>query len=294
MARELKPSKGRPDIKVRKAKASDRKPLMTFIRGIWGGHDYIPHVWDRWLKDPSGQMFVAEVEGNPVGMNRVKLVEDGSAWFEGARVHPAYRGKGVATALGERSMQYVNGRGARVYRLASRSSNWPAHRQVARMSFKEVARVSVYERGSTSRFGPQTGVRAARSGEAGLLYRTVKRSRELKKSAGLICSSFTGLSLSKELFERRAGMGEVLTSDGAVAIITKGEEGRNLWKEVCFLSGKAAPAARLVKHVLGSEPKKKDVIVFLPVGSSLASTLKGLGFKRSTSLIIFERRALKG
>lgn len=267
---------------------------MKFIKGIWGGHDYIPHVWDRWLEDRSGQMFVAEVDGKAVGMNRVKLVEDGSAWFEGARVHPAYRGKGVATALGENSMKYVDERGATVYRLASRSTNRPAHRQVARMSFREVARVSVYERGSTSRLGPQTGVRAVRPDEAVATFRSFKRSKEYEANAGLICSSFTSMALSKEMFERRVGRGEVLVSDDAMAITTKGEEGRNMWKEVCFMSGKAESAARLVKHVLGSAPKSKDVVVFLPVGSKLASMLRGLGFKRSTSLIIFERRVPKG
>ena len=89
----------------RPARPSDKAPLMSFIREVWGGHDYIPYVWDWWLKDRTGKMFVVEVDGVPVGMNRVRFLEDGSAWFEGVRVHPDFRGKGLATMLGENSMK---------------------------------------------------------------------------------------------------------------------------------------------------------------------------------------------
>ncbi len=292
MARKL--SEGRTEVVVRKARASDKQPLMRFVKRIWRGHDYIPFVWDRWLKDPSGQMFVAEVGGAPVGMNRVKLVEDGSAWFEGARVHPSYRGRGVATALGENSAKYARERGARTYRLASRSNNWPAHRQVARMGFTEKTRVSVYERASTSKFGRQEGVRSASARDLPLLAEQVERSREYARMSGLVCSSFTCLSLSRELLASRVESGDVLVTEGAAAIVKGGREGRERWKEVCFITGRANPAMRLVKQVVGAKPKRLDTIVFLPVGSRLAAPVKEIGFTRSTSLIVFERKAANG
>lgn len=283
-----------PGVAVRRARASDKKPLMAFIKKVWGGHDYIPYVWDRWLKDPSGQMFVAVAGGVPIGMNRVKLVEDGSAWFEGARVHQRYRGRGVATALGENSMNYASARGARVFRLASRSRNRPAHRQVARMSFKEKARVSVYERASTTRFGHQALVAKAKAREGDSLYKSLMESSEYKHAGGLICSSFTCMSLTREMFRKRIESGEVVVADGALAIVRKGEEGDEVWKEICFISGKVEPATRLIKDLLGTEPRSKNVIVFLPVGSRLARAVKGLGFRRSTSLIVFEKKVTKG
>jgi predicted GNAT family acetyltransferase len=118
---------------------------MSFIRNIWGGHDYIPRVWDAWLNDKQGKMFVVEVDGVPVGMSRVRFLEDGSAWLEGARVHPAFRGKGLASMLGENSVLFARGKGATLFRLTSGSRNRAAHRQIARIGFREVARYGVYE-----------------------------------------------------------------------------------------------------------------------------------------------------
>ena len=37
---------GAMEAKVRPARAEDKEPLMSFIRQVWGGHDYLPYVWD--------------------------------------------------------------------------------------------------------------------------------------------------------------------------------------------------------------------------------------------------------
>ena len=109
--------------RVRRVRPSDRAPLMSFIKGVWGGHDYIPYVWDEWAKDEVNPMFVVEVDGTPVGMNRLRFLEDGSAWFEGVRIHPAHRGRGLATMLGENSIRVAKRRGATEFKLTSGSRN---------------------------------------------------------------------------------------------------------------------------------------------------------------------------
>ena len=127
---------------VRPARASDRGTLMSFIKDVWGGNDYIPQVWDHWLRDRRGRMFVVESGGVPVGMNKVSFLDDGSAWFQGARVHPEHRGKGLATLLGENSMRFAARRGVRVFRLTTGTRDIPSRRQTARMGFEELARFS--------------------------------------------------------------------------------------------------------------------------------------------------------
>ncbi|HKT22045.1 MAG TPA: GNAT family N-acetyltransferase, partial [Nitrososphaerales archaeon] len=111
------------DVAVRPARLSDRAPLMSFIKDVWGGHDYIPRVWDHWIRDPRNKMFVVTVDGTPVGMNRLRFMEDGSAWFEGARVHPDYRSQGLGSLLGENSMKLAKDLGITTFRLTSGSRN---------------------------------------------------------------------------------------------------------------------------------------------------------------------------
>lgn len=56
--------------RVRPARPADKRPLMSFIKDNWGGHDYIPRMWDEWLKDKTGKVFIVEADGVPVGMNK--------------------------------------------------------------------------------------------------------------------------------------------------------------------------------------------------------------------------------
>src|SRR5256712_13207617 len=95
-------------------------------------------------------MFVFQVDGKQVGMNRVRLLKDGTGWLEGVRIHPDFRGKGLASLLGEKSMEYASKLGVSTFRLTSSSRNRAAHRQVAKMGFSEVARFEVLRVGSKS------------------------------------------------------------------------------------------------------------------------------------------------
>ena len=133
------------EVKVREARASDKQPLMKFVSRIWGGHDYIPKIWDEWIRDKSGKIFVVVADGMQVGMNRVRLLPEGVGWLEGARIHPEFRGKGLASLLGKNSMKFGSARGTHIFRLTSGSRNRAAHKQIAKMGFAEIARFNVHE-----------------------------------------------------------------------------------------------------------------------------------------------------
>ena len=267
---------------------------MSFIKDVWGGHDYIPRVWDDWIRDRSAKMFVLEADGKQVAMNRVRFLEDGSAWFEGVRVHPSYRGMGLASMLGEYSMKVASQKGARVYRLTSNSRNKPAHRQVARIRFGEISRVSVYEPEKGKKFGPQAGVRMATASDVDLVRRAVEMSKEYTLGAGVMWDSFTAISLTDKVIASNVRDGSVFMSDGAVAVARPGREGKEVWNQICFLSGKADPAVRLVRHIFGTKGRADWKIVFVPQRSPLVGALRRGGMKRSFSLVLFERKAANG
>lgn len=284
------------NARVRPATPADKGQLMSFIKDNWGGHDYIPRIWDEWLKDETGMMFVVEADGVPVGMNRLRFLEDGSAWFEGARVHPDFRGRGLASMLGENSMRIAMDRGVNVFRLTSWSRNKTAHRQIARMNFKESSRISAYEPKKGAKFAPQKGVELVGMNDLSQVTRLITESREFRLGSGVYWDAFAAASLSPAMIKKLVGEGSVWTTDESVVIARLGGEGGETWRQVCFLTGKGDAPAKLVRHVFGLKNKARTTrrIIYLPQGSRLIGTLRRAGFSRLTSLILFERTAAKG
>ncbi len=286
----------RMDAVVRPARREDRKPLMRFIRHVWEGHDYIPRVWDRWLESKDGQMFVVEVDGAPVGMNRVRFMEDGSAWFEGVRVHPDFRGEGLASMLGENSMRVAKERGVGVFRLTSGSRNRSAHRQIARMNFREASRISVYAPRPGARFSPQKEVMRASVRELPEVTRLVRGSDEFRLGSGVYWSAFAAEALTPRVIERLVREARVWKVGSSVAIAKDVTMGSFSWKEVCFLAGRGEEPLKLVRHEFGlkSGVRPRWRIVYLPQGSNLIGALRRAGFVRDSSLVLFERSAANG
>jgi len=264
---------------------------MSFIKDIWGGHDYIPDVWDDWLKDEHGKMFVVEVDKKPVGMNRVRFLEDGSAWFEGARVHPDFRGKGLASMLGENSMKFAKESGASVFRLTSGSHNRVAHRQIARIRFSEVSRFSVYEPGKGWRSKSAHDVERVTSDKLPETVRLVEASKEFRLGTGVFWHDFTAAALTPDVIRGLSLEGELWRAGEAVAVTREGGEGSGIWEEICFLGGPVSDATRLVRALVGTNRRASERWVFLPQGSPLIHVLRIEGFERNFSMILFERRA---
>jgi GNAT superfamily N-acetyltransferase len=278
------------DARVRPARASDKAPLMSFIKNVWGGHDYIPYVWDDWLSDPRGMMFVVEVGGVPVGMNRMQFLEDGSAWFEGVRVHPDYRGRGLASLLGENSMRIARERGVGVFRLTSGSTNKVAHRQIARIGFGEVSRFSVYE----PRSKPGVAGEARRVGLDQLdeVSAAMKASEEYRLGTGVFWDNYTAASLTPKVMRKLLEEGAVWKRGGAVGVTRLGAGGS--WQQVCFIGGPPSDAVPLASFLVGREKTAKERWVFVPQGSPIIKGLRDKGFRRNFAMILFERRVANG
>jgi GNAT superfamily N-acetyltransferase len=106
---------GPEGLVIRAARPDDRAAVLDFCaRGSDRG-DYISEVFDAWVADPDGDFLVAELDGRPVGVARV-LADDGQAWFEGLRVDPIYRRRGIARRLTRAEISCGRRRGCPVAR----------------------------------------------------------------------------------------------------------------------------------------------------------------------------------
>jgi len=281
---------------VREAKLSDKKPLMDFITKTWGGHDYIPSVWDQWLRDKGGKIFVVEVDGKQVGMNRVRLLRDGTGWLEGVRIHPDFRGKGLASLLGEKSMQYASKLGVSTFRLTSSSRNRAAHRQVAKMGFSEVARFDVFRARSKSRLLRGGGVDRLTPSDLSKALRVIRGSVEYRVGIGVYWDAFVTRALDRRALSELVAKGYVFSArdengDTAIGVCGPVREGEEVWLQMSFLCGEPALCKKIVSHLFRrSKPERDENFVFLPKGSRLSKSLKEIGLKKYFQMVVFEGR----
>ncbi len=132
-------------LEIRVARAEDQEGVLAFSENTWEWGDYIGQVWERWLLDTQGRLFVALLEGEPVGLVHVHMQDKGNAWLEGLRVSPQQRGQGVARALTEQAMLEAMQRGAEYIRLITEARNEQAIRLFKSMHLRQVASFFLYK-----------------------------------------------------------------------------------------------------------------------------------------------------
>ncbi|WP_101295020.1 GNAT family N-acetyltransferase [Halegenticoccus soli] len=113
---------------VRRARPEDYDAVAAFTTDTWPdrGGDYIPRIYHEWIEgDDDGQMtFVLDAgdgaggtpSTNVAGICQGVLLSEYEAWGQGMRVHPEYRGRGVALALTDALFEWAAGAGATVVR----------------------------------------------------------------------------------------------------------------------------------------------------------------------------------
>ena len=148
------------DLVIRRARPADKRQVLEAVRTIWGGHDRVPDVFDRWVTHRSGPFFVAESRGRVVGMGKLTVASPTEAWLEGGRVAPRWRRRGIATALFAHRLAYARERGFRVVRFSTGSDNRPIHRAGRRFGFRRIAALRRYE-AMALKGGPPSRARSA-------------------------------------------------------------------------------------------------------------------------------------
>jgi len=88
--------------KIRPLQSTDKADILEISQHTWDGHDYLPYFFDSWLRDIDSHTAAIEVDGHVVALANLRIIDNGqTGWMEGLRVHPDYRGTGMATILTE-------------------------------------------------------------------------------------------------------------------------------------------------------------------------------------------------
>ena len=86
-------------ITVRKAVLEDKANAIYTEGQSTPNLRYVERMWDDFTSDDNAPLFVAEMAGKIVGIGKLSLLYDGSAWLETLRVDKEYQRMGVGRQI---------------------------------------------------------------------------------------------------------------------------------------------------------------------------------------------------
>ena len=128
------------NLVFRPARPEDKPRMLEITAHTWDDSDYIPEVWDNWLADPQGEFTVAVDDGIVVALSKLTHVVDDQWWFEGLRVDPERRLRGIGQAITAYQVANTKRLGGRVVRYATGIRNEGSHRIAERAGFHTLTR----------------------------------------------------------------------------------------------------------------------------------------------------------
>src|SRR5258708_6389370 len=192
---------------IRPARPEDREAVLAFCMHTWDWGDYIESVWDEWLHDPQGKMYVATVDGKPVAVSRFRMLTPTEAWLEGMRVDPAYRQLGLAKAINDVMLAEAQRRGAAVARLMTESTNTAAIRVIERGLMQQVGALAPFKAVPVStpprsQYGLETP-ELATSADVGAIVEYLNASNIFPAAGGLYYFAFMAYAITGAVVEAK-------------------------------------------------------------------------------------------
>ena len=285
---------------IRPAQPRDKKAVFDFCTRTFDWGDYIPDAWDTWLKEENSRVFVAAVSGTPVGIMRVSLPKPGEAWMQAARTHPAYRRRGISTALAEACMAWARSEGATIARLSTDSDNYAAQGAVQKLGFKRISDFLIMKC-ENPEAEEAKNCRWAQISDVETLWELLENSEIYKKSGGLYSVGFVWMALNRKDLENFVAKENAIvhTRDSFVdGLLLTDETIEAVWDEkpiqTSYVDGDSQAVLDMIKffkthaHQQGVE----TVYAFAYNVPTTAEALTKAGFKRdvqNTEFIYFKQ-----
>jgi RimJ/RimL family protein N-acetyltransferase len=287
-------------IFVRKAYVSDREVVFRFCEKTWSWGDYVPKVWDRWLKEKNGGVFVATINGVPVGISHLNVDNPGEVWLSAARTDPKYRRMGVATAITRKCLEYAKKKGAKVVRLVTESNNKAAQEVLKKLEFRQIAEfVEIVtedvkdERSKKSRW--------AEKDETEEIWNYLQNSKTYCSAAGLYTVLFHWFSLDKDALKRFIEEQKVIVHENEkeeLNGLTLIEDATaRQWHEdtiqTCYIDGDNNTVLDMMRFLKSHcyDLGIKKIYGFTPNHKPITAALEKLGFEPPESVdIIYEKK----
>jgi len=297
----MKSSKSKPKIHVRKARVSDREAVFKFCMKTWSWGDYIPEVWDKWLKEKSGRVFIATTDGVPVGITHLSIDKPHEVWLSGARTDPNYRRMGAATAITKKCLEYAKQKAAKAARLTTESDNIAAQAVIKKLGFKPTAEFVEMTTENIAEEENSTNSKWAEETEADAAWNYLQTSESYRKAAGLYTTLFHWFSLEKHdlkrFIEQRKAILHLSARREIDGLTLIDDATAREWHEntiqTCYIDGDHTVVLDIIRflksHCHALDVKK--IYGFTCNHKPITTALEKLGFEQPDSIeIIYEKK----
>ena len=96
------------ELSFRLATPQDFEEVKALSKGIYHGFDYLPQVYQHWIKQSNVAIMVTIIGGKIIGLEAQIIVDDGmTAVTRAKRIHPDYRGRRYGTRFDEAVRKHV-------------------------------------------------------------------------------------------------------------------------------------------------------------------------------------------
>ena len=280
-------------LRMRDARPGDRRAVLAFTAHTWGNYgDFVWRVWDKWIAQKSGRLIVAELDGVPVGLARIRDFGGGEVWLEGLRVDPAYRGCGIARAINQEVVRTLARMRPRAVRYCTGRSNWASRHIGGRFGFEIAARLRHYW--AKARRGKVRGEFAG-ARDADAVFDFVGASRYLKLTAGLIAEGWIFREFNRKILDNYIARKRVIMIRGkdgidGVAIYPTEEADGSI--TLGFVDGTPTAVRALARNCRHLAALRGDEDCSIEVPSSRYPRLiESAGYKRhggSTGMVVMQ------
>jgi N-acetylglutamate synthase-like GNAT family acetyltransferase len=220
------------DLTIRPVRPSDRERVLEITRDVWAGRDYVPRVFDAWVGDAAAAFQALEVDGEVVGVQRLRPYAPGLVWYEGLRVAPTHRRQGLARTMLDSAIAEAREQGFKEMRLATQSE--PAANLFESAGFQRVIDIRWWR---APRLEGGEPARIPDPAAAGKLWPAVLRSPGFELYRGVSADLGGARDIEEKELERLAANGMLRVVATAVAGL------REAWGPavaVSFISGRGA------------------------------------------------------
>jgi GNAT superfamily N-acetyltransferase len=259
---------------LRPVRPADRDRVVELTKDIWGGHDYLPDVFDDWVADAASAFEALEVDGVVVGLQRLRPYAPGLVWYEGLRVATSHQRRGLASAMLASAIAEAKQQGLREMRLAT--ANRDAVPLFEAAGFQMLLDVRWW-RGPRVEGGESARIPGA--AEAEKLWPVIAKSPGIELYHGVVADFNAARDLGAAELARLAETGMLRIGPGGRAVAGL----RQAWGDnlaVSFIAG-AGGALRDLLLALRFEADADaldDVVVTLPRDHPAADDLRATGY----------------
>ena len=123
------------DVNIRKACKEDLPGILQVEERSTPGLRYLGAVFEEFAGDSLGELGVAEIAGEIVGVAKFTVLPDRTAWLEALRVPPEHQGKGIGKHFYERFFELAAACNTKIMRMYTNIGNSASRGLAERFGF---------------------------------------------------------------------------------------------------------------------------------------------------------------